>query len=406
MSTDNQPRAASDSANMPSINLVNPYIPYLIAAAFVVMTAILTLLLTMVLDNHAEIEDAVKEHDAQILVAKTLENTGIDTIASRQLEVIETPVEIALNDEDIVAPVTEKAPTTSTASPVQSLVSDETLAISTESQTSAADGMKQTAPPSLAKSAPTISPETNTEATLSNATVALRTESKTALTDNVEQPAPAEIDMASETLVATDEIDATPASTELQATVVQELTVAANTEATTATDQASNDAENIAQAVNAINSAQDTVAGEAKTSKNKNSTSVATNTSADNNVTKVAIAQPSQQLTRIVTYHQKQIHDIQNMMATRAQDQRMQFETLITNQLLAMNHQIQHLEESVRPQDPFAQSWYDNMLKARRDAFNRMIEQRQQFLNKLQKSRETLRQRYTQLLQQLKQLPA
>ena len=61
-------KRASTPASAGPLPWMNPYIPYLIAISFVAMTALLTLMLTVVMDNKAELERSITLNTSEPLL--------------------------------------------------------------------------------------------------------------------------------------------------------------------------------------------------------------------------------------------------------------------------------------------------------------------------------------------------
>ena len=84
---------------------LNPYIPYLIAASFVVMTALVTLLLTMVMENKAELDEVLADRqqfpEPILADARMAFGQGMDT--GMESNTAEHPSAL-LSEENAIAP--------------------------------------------------------------------------------------------------------------------------------------------------------------------------------------------------------------------------------------------------------------------------------------------------------------
>ncbi|MCW8963590.1 MAG: hypothetical protein OQL16_07315 [Gammaproteobacteria bacterium] len=128
------------------------------------------------------------------------------------------------------------------------------------------------------------------------------------------------------------------------------------------------------------------------------SPTVATATLAEEN-----IVSTSETLDRVIDTHDQRIKEIHTAILEQSYDSRQSVEQTITNQLKLMEMQVRNFEEGIRPSYPPAIAAYERMINRRRASFHRMMQNREELLQRVHNSHKRLRERYSQLLDMLDQ---
>ena len=325
--------------------IMSSYIPYLIAGSFIVMTALLTLLLTIVMDNKTELNHVLAEqgYASETMLADAREAFGQD-----EPSVVKEPDAPALLQEEIAIPPTLNEQVTDT----QTGSEDETPITTTETNT-----------PVLATADGTI----DVPAELVN--------EKTATTPNTPLPG------------ITETVFNSPAESEEKAVAISPTPNKPVPAITASTDDANNTV--------AIMENNDSTANVVP-STNTNTQSVGETPATENDL----VVTVGHDLDKVVDAHETRINDIRAMITLRDTNKR-QVEQAITYHLNLMEMQVRYMEDRIRPAFPPAIASFERMVNRRREAFHRRMRHREELRQRIYESRNFLRHQYSQLLELL-----
>ena len=357
--TSNQktPNSAKNSDSKQQVTLKTPdagiimssYIPYLIAGSFIVMTALLTLLLTIVMDNKAELNQVLAEHE---YAPETTLTDAREAFGQDEPSVAKAPDAPALLHEEIAIPPSIHEQVTGT----QAGSEGETQAIVTEPNTSV-----------LAAATNTI-----------DAPAELTDEKTTSILPTANTPSPTIQESVAN--IPADSEDKAVATSPASSEPVPAITVSADG----------------ANKAVAIVENQDSMTNE--------DPSTITNTpsvSGPSSIEDERVASAGHDLDRVVGAHETRINDIRAMITLRDTNKR-QVEQAITYHLNLMEMQVRYIEDSIRPAFPPAIASFERMVNRRREAFHRRMQRRKDLRQRIYESRNLLRQQYTQLLDLLR----
>jgi hypothetical protein len=357
--TSNQkiPNSAKNSDSKQQVTLKTPdtgiimrsYIPYLIAGSFIVMTALLTLLLTIVMDNKAELDQVLAE---QGYAPETMLVDAREAFGQDEPPVAKEPDAPALLQEEIAISPTLNEQTADT----QVGSEGETPATVTEPNTSV-----------LATANSTI----DTPAEVVD-------EKTTAASPTPNTPLPAITESVAN--IPADSEDKTVATSPTPHKPVAAITVSAN------------DAN---KAVAIVENQDSTTNADPSTITN------ALSVSKPLPIEDEQVASAGHDLDRVVDAHETRINDIRAMITLRDTNKR-QVEQAITYHLNLMEMQVRYIEDRIRPAFPPAIASFERMVNRRREAFHRRMRHREELRQRIYESRNFLRREYTQLLELLR----
>jgi hypothetical protein len=325
--------------------IMSSYIPYLIAGSFIVMTALLTLLLTIVMDNKTELNQVLAE---QGYASETMLADAREAFGQNEPSVVKEPDTPALLQEEIAIPPTLSEQVTDT----QAEPENKTPATITETNT-----------PVLATAAGTI----DVPDELVN--------KKTVTTPNTPLPG------ITETVVTS------PAESEAKAVATSPAPNKPVPAITASTDDANN-------TVTIIENNDSFANVDPSTS--TNGQSVGESPATDNDL----VVTVGHDLDRVVDAHEARINDIRAVITLRDTNKR-QVEQAITYHLNLMEMQVRYMEDRIRPAFPPAIASFERMVNRRREAFHRRMRHREELRQRIYESRNFLRQQYSQLLELL-----
>lgn len=356
--TSNQkiPNSAKNSDSKQQVALKTPdtgiimrsYIPYLIAGSFIVMTALLTLLLTIVMDNKAELDHVLAEqgYAPGTMLVDAREAFGQDGPPVAK----EPDVPALLHEKIAISPtLNEQIANTQVGS------EGEMPATVTEPNTSV-----------LATADSTI-----------DAPAKVVDEKTTATSPTPNTPLPAITESVAN--IPADSEDKTVATSPTPNKPVPAITVSID---------------DTNKAV-AIIKSHDSTANE-DSSTITNTQSVGETPAIENDM----VASVGHDLDRVVDAHEARINDIRAMITLRDTNKR-QVEQAITYHLNLMEMQVRYIEDRIRPAFPPAIASYERMVNRRREAFHRRMRHREELRQRIYESRNFLRREYTQLLELL-----
>ena len=358
--TSNQktPNSAKNSDSKQQVTLKTPdagiimssYIPYLIAGSFIVMTALLTLLLTIVMDNKAELNQVLAEQE---YAPETTLTDAREAFGQDEPSVAKAPDAPALLHEEIAIPPSIHEQVTGT----QAGPEGETQAIVTEPNTSV-----------LAAATNTI-----------DAPAELTDEKTTSILPTANIPSPTIQESVAN--IPADSEDKAVATAPASSKPAPAITVSADG----------------ANKAVAIVENQDSMTNE--------DPSTITNTpsvSEPSPIEDEQVASAGHDLDRVVDAHETRINDIRAMITLRDTNNKRQVEQAITYHLNLMEMQVRYIEDSIRPAFPPAIASFERMVNRRREAFHRRMQHREELRQRIYESRHLLRQQYTQLLDLLR----
>jgi|GEM_PF-4147206 len=338
--------------------IMSPYIPYLIAGSFVAMTALLTLLLTIIMDNKAELDQVLddQEYTSQTMLADAREAFGQNEILpASNTEAPSTP---ALLQKDVaVTPEPAHKDVDKTGTPTGNS-QDEIAAASadlTTRQELPNEVSKENINPVINESESQVTHKLATNHNEENKKVIVQLEAISQENTKSPEPAKAAIEIAG---------------------------IASEEQSQDEDKLAANDDSEIADSELLVE----------KDSRVTRQPITKQPASFDAN-----LASSHKDLNKLTDIHENRIEEIRTAISLRPTNKQ-HIESMVNYHITLMDAQFRTIEKQIRETYPPMFTAFELFMNKRRESFNRSMQRRTDMLRQMHETHSRLRERYSQLL--------